>query len=78
MTVGFQDRNGQVWEWFSPPVERCYILRSWVGEHPANGLPITCHTMLSLTSGTVFDEYLELTPFEDLSVGVDPEMRRLL
>ncbi len=74
----FKDRKGQVWEWTTSPVERCYVMRSWLGEHPADNMPITYHELLSLNSGKLVEEYIEMVPFESLELGVDPEMKRLL
>lgn len=73
-----EDRKGQVWEWLTSPVERCYVMKSWLGVHPADGMPITCHELLSLNSGILVEEYIEMTPFELLESGIDPEMKRLL
>jgi len=73
-----EDRKGQVWEWLTPPVERCYVVKSWLGEHPADGMPITFHEMINLNNGSLVEEYIEMTPFESLEEGSDPEMKRLL
>lgn len=73
-----KDRRNQVWEWLSGPVERFYIMESRVGEHPADGMPITVHRMLSLDTGHVVDDYVESIEFEKLAEGNDPEMQRLL
>jgi len=73
-----KDRKGQVWEWTTEPVERCYVMKSWLGEHPADEMPITFHELLSLNSGKLVEEYIEMVPFESLEGGDDPEMKRLL
>lgn len=73
-----EDRKGQVWEWLTPPVERCYVVKSWLGEHPADGMPITFHQMINLNDGVLIEEYIEMTSFESLEEGQDPEMKRLL
>jgi hypothetical protein len=73
-----RDRKGQVWEWLTSPVERCYVMRSWLGAHPADGMPITYHELVSLNTGILVEEYIEMTDFEALEAGGDPEMRRLL
>lgn len=61
-----------MWEWLTAPVERCYVLKSWLGDHPADGMPITYHTLLSLNSGVVYEEYVEMVSFETLTEGDDP------
>ncbi len=73
-----KDRKGQVWEWTTAPVERCYVMKSWLGDHPADGMPITYHELLSLNTGKLVEEYIEMVPFELLEHGDDPEMKRLL
>ena len=73
-----EDRKGQVWEWLTAPIERCYIVKSWLGEHPADGMPITFHELINLDSGVLIEEYIEMTPFESLQEGDMPEMKRLL
>lgn len=73
-----EDRKGQVWEWLTAPVERCYVVKSWLGEHPADGMPITFHELINLDSGVLIEEYIEMTPFESLQEGDVPEMKRLL
>ncbi len=78
MNTVLKERRGQVWEWITPPVERYYITKSWVGEHPADGMPVTFHEMINLNNGTLVEEYMEYDPFENLAKGLDPEMRRLL
>lgn len=78
MKTILKDRRGQVWEWLTPPVERYYITKSWVGEHPGDGQPVTYHEMINLNNGTLVEEYMEYHPFETLCVGDDPEMTRLL
>lgn len=78
MKTILKERRGQVWEWLSPPVERYYIMTSWLGEHPADGMPVTYHKMINLNNGTLVEEYMEYEPFEKLAEGEDPEMLRLL
>ena len=73
-----KDRKGQVWEWLTPPVERYYITKSWLGEHFADGMPVTFHEMINLNTGVLIEQYIENDLFEDLSVGANPEMQRLL
>ncbi len=73
-----KNRKGQVWEWLSPPIERCYVVKSWLGEHPADSMPITYHEMIDLDSGMLVEEYIETIPFESLELGTDPEMKRIL
>ncbi len=73
-----EDRKGQVWEWLTAPVERCYVVKSWLGEHPADGMPITFHELINLDSGVLIEEYIEMTSFESLQEGDVPEMKRLL
>jgi len=78
MKTILNDRKGQVWEWLTAPIERYYVTKSWLGEHPADGMPITYHELLSLNSGILYEDYIEMTSFESLEVGVDAEMKRLL
>ncbi len=80
MKIIFTDRRGQVWEWLTPPVERYYIVKSWLGEHPGDGQPITYHEMINLNNGTLIEGCMEhyYYTFERLSIGVNPEMLRLL
>lgn len=73
-----ENRKGQVWEWLTPPVERCYVVKSWLGEHPADGMPIACHELLNLCTGVIIDEYIEMVSFESLEKGPLPEMKRIL
>lgn len=78
MKTILKDRKNQVWEWLDAPVERYYIMESRLGEHPADGMPITVHKMLSLDHGTIVEAYVEGIEFEKLAEGDDPEMQRLL
>lgn len=78
MKTILKDRRGQVWEWNTPPVERYYITKSWLGEHPADGQPVTFHEMINLNNGVLVEEYMEYHVFETLSSGKNPEMMRLL
>lgn len=73
-----RDRRGQVWEWLSRPVERYYITKSWAAEYPPDGMPITVHEMINLNTGELVDRYYERHKFEELAVGDNPEMTRLL
>lgn len=74
MKTTFVDRRGQVWEWLSTPVERFYVIRSWIGEHWADGMPVLCHELMSLNTGERVPDYVESKPFESLN----DEMQRLL
>lgn len=71
------DREGQTWEWLTPPPERWLIVKSWLGEHPADGSPVTVHKMVSLSTAEVMEEYFEVARFESLEEGPTPEMKRL-
>lgn len=78
MNTILKERRGQVWEWLTAPVERYYIVKSWLGEHPADGMPVTYHEMINLNNGELVEKYMEHGSFESLSTGNDPEMKRLL
>ncbi len=72
------DRRGQIWEWNANPGGRYYIVRSHVGDHPADNMPVMFHDMLDLNSGELIEGYVEMTNFERLETPNDPEMRRIL
>jgi hypothetical protein len=75
MKTEFIDRRGQVWEWVtSAPAHRYYVVRSWIGEHWADDMPVLCHELMSLNTGERVADYQETRRFEDLK----EEMQRLL
>jgi hypothetical protein len=78
MKTILKQRRGQIWEWITDPVERYYIVKSWLGEHPADGMPVTYHEMINLNNGVLVEQYMEHVLFETLSTGNVPEMNRLL